>query len=67
MKVGDKINTPRFKNAPISHIFHDRYEAYVNGFNEPTGYSDAYGNEVWGRSKSMYKMEFAAVLRKEVV
>ena len=63
MKVGDRVNTPRFCTVRIKEVFDSREEAAQAGYKEPTFYEGEYG--VAGKSLDMYHMEFAAY-RKEV-
>ena len=59
MKVGDRVNTPRFCTVKIEEIFSSVFDALENGYTEPTYYADK-EFVVVGKSLDMYHMEFAA-------
>ena len=59
MKVGDRVNTPRFCTVQIKEIFDDVFAAREHGYTEPTYFTDK-DYVVVGKSLDMYHMEFAA-------
>ena len=63
MKIGDRVDTPRFCTVTIAEIFDDKVMAYEAGFREPSYYRGDY--EIYGKSLDCYHMIFAAVRARE--
>jgi hypothetical protein len=60
MKIGDRVETPRFMTVKINRIFENRIQAHEQGFKEPTHYqSDEY--HIYGKTIGANTMIFAAV------
>ena len=59
MRIGDRVETPRFCTVTIAEIFDDQETAYKAGFQEPSYYKGDF--EIYGKSLDQYHMVFAAV------
>lgn len=59
IKIGSRINVPRFSTVEIEAIFKDEMSAYYAGYTEPTHLYDL-DYKVVGKSTGLNRMTFAA-------